>query len=1095
MSFSRKLSYSAAAAALFALAAPAAVYAQNTSSQLRGSVVSEDGSPISGATVTIIHLPSGTSSTTVTTEGGSFFQSGLRVGGPYRIIFQAEGYQADLVEDLRLEPGSNTPVRATLSGGQADTIVVLGQRIESLDINNGVGSTFSARDIANQPSANRDVIGTLLRDPLASSSGEGNLSVAGINPRFNALAIDGALQQDNFGLGSNTYATSRSPINLDAIESASLVASDYSVTAGNFTGGLVNIVTRSGSNEFDGSAFYYRSDEDYRGNVSNGAFIPQPAFTEEEWGVTLGGPIIEDQLFFFLSYDEFESGSGQNFATSDANNGIQPGFFAALNTLFQNTYNIDLQGRPSTVATPVTSERFLGRVDWNINEDHRASFTYQSTKETGTSTSSTGFVSSWYDTPTEVTAYTGQLFSDWTPNFSTNFRVNYTEFLRGQNCRAGSDQPHLEFRLDQNDVAGTALDGLLTNSVTITGGCDRFRHANEYDDTRLTVFGSGDYVWGDHVFTFGGEYEDFELRNLFISSANGRFIFNDVADIVNGNARVEYQNVPSNNKASGATAWSVSRYTVFAQDTWQLMPELEVSGGFRWEFFNQSDLPPADATVQTNYGQSSQENLDGLDLFMPRFSARWTPLDRTTVSGGFGLYSGGNPLVWISNAFQQSTNFASANNVNVSGGFGIPQTLLNSVGSGTPSVIDVIDPSFEIPSDWRASVRVDQEFDAELGDMFGLPEFFNFGTDYRFTFQYLYNRTNQGFMWRNLAQTDLAATQPTGVAPDGRPIYANLQALGLRNLTQLTNHDEGENHVFTFTLAKEFENGLGFQWSYAYQDVQIGSEGSSSRGISNWRSLIATDRNNPTARTSPYQVEDRFALSFWYEREFFGELTTRFDIFGEITSGEPYTYTFDYDFGRDNHLFGRAGDGEAPYDNDPLYIPTMNDARVVYASTFGAADQTAFHAFIDRQGLARGQAAPVNGSFSSWNQTWDLRIQQELGSLPFVEDFVGDNRFNLVVDIENFLNLLNDEWGTYYNGPGFDAQALVRADLVTAADVAANGVDGATALTGDQPRTMCTTASACLYRFNRYNGFRENGSFSSAGNSVYNIRIGLRYEF
>ncbi|WP_394693782.1 carboxypeptidase regulatory-like domain-containing protein [Hyphobacterium sp.] len=1095
MSFSRKLSYSAAAAALFALAAPAAVYAQNTSSQVRGSVVAEDGSAINGATVTIIHIPSGTVSTTVTSGNGNFFQSGLRVGGPYRIAVQAEGYQADIIEDLNLVPGSNTPLRVSLQGGQADTIVVLGQRIESLDINNGVGSTFSARDIANQPSANRDVIGTLLRDPLATSQGEGNLSVAGINPRFNALAIDGALQQDNFGLGSNTYATSRSPINLDAIASASIVASDYSVTAGNFTGGLVNVVTRSGSNEFDGSLFYYRADEDFRGNVSDGVLIPQPAFTEEEYGITLGGPIIEDQLFFFVSYDEFESGSGQNFSSSDAQNGINPGFFAALNTLFQNTYGVDLGGRPLTTATPVTSERFLGRIDWNINEDHRAAFTYQSTKETGTSTSSTGFVSSWYDTPTEVTAYTGQLFSDWNQNFSTTFRINYTEFLRGQNCRAGSNQPHFEFRLDDTDVAGTALDGLLTSSNTIVGGCDRFRHANEYDDTRLTVFGSGDYIWGDHVFTFGGEYEDFELRNLFISSANGRFIFNDVNDIINGNARIEYQNVPSNDKSSGASQWSVSRYTVFAQDTVQVLPELEISGGFRWEFFGQDDLPPNDPAAQTNYGQSSQENLDGLDLFMPRFSARWTPLDRTTVSGGFGLYSGGNPLVWISNAFQQSTGFASANNVNVSGSFDIPQNLLTSVANGTPSVIDAIDPNFEIPSDWRASVRLDQEFDAELGDMFGLPEFFNLGTDYRFTFQYLYNRTNQGFMWENLAQTQLAATQPTGVSPDGRPIYANLQSLGIRNFTQLTNHDEGENHIFTVTLAKEFENGLGFQWSYAYQDVQIGSEGSSSRGISNWRSLIATDRNNPSARTSPYQVEDRFALSFWYEREFFGDLTTRFDLFGEIQSGDPFTYTFDYDFGRDNHLFGRAGDGEAPYDNDPLYIPTMNDARVVYASSFDAADQAAFNAFIDREGLTRGQIAPVNGSFSSWNQTWDLRIQQELGSLPFVEEFVGDNRFNLVVDIENFLNMLNDEWGTQYNGPGFDAQALVRADLVSAADVAANGVDGATALTGDQPRTVCVVASDCVYRYNRYNDFRENGSSLSTGRSVYNIRVGLRYEF
>ncbi len=1091
MSFSRKLSYSAAAAALFALAAPAAVYAQNTSSQVRGSVVAEDGSAINGATVTIIHIPSGTVSTTLTAGDGNFFQSGLRVGGPYRLAIQAEGFQADIIEDIRLDPGSNTPIRVTLQGGQADTIVVLGQRLQSLDINNGAGSTYTARDIANQPSTNRDVIATLLRDPLANSSGEGNLSVAGINPRFNALAIDGALQQDNFGLGSNTYATSRSPINLDAIESASIVASDYSVTAGNFTGGLVNIVTRSGTNEFDGSLFYYRSDEDFRGDVVDGNIVGNPPFTEEEYGITLGGPIIEDTLFFFVSYDEFESGSSTDFSASDAANGRQAGFYNALNTLVQNELGFNMGGRPTSVSNPVTSERLLGRLDWNINQDHRASFTYQSTKEAGTSTSGTGFVSSWYDIPVDVTAYTGQVFSDWNANLSTTFRVNYTEFVRGQNCRAGAGQPHLEFRLSAADVAGTVLDGLLTNTseTTFIGGCDRFRHANEYDDTRLTLFGSADYSAGNHVLTLGGEYEQFELRNVFIASSNGRFIFNNVQDIINGTARIEYVNVPSNNASTGAAEWGVDRFTIFGQDTWQVLPELELQGGFRWEFFSQDDTPPNDPAIATNFGQSSQENLDGRDVFMPRLSARWTPLDRTTVSGGFGLFSGGNPMVWISNAFQQSTVFTSANNVTLNG-FGIPQNLLNNVANGTPSVIDGIDPNFEIPSDWRASIRVDQEFDAELGDMFGLPEFFNLGTDYRFTFQYLYNRTNNGFQWRNLAQTQLPAALPTGVAPDGRTIYADLDALGIGNFTQLTNHSEGENHIFTFTLAKEFENGLGFQWSYGYQDVEMGSEGSSSRGISSWRGIVDTDRNFPSARTSIYQVQDRFALSFWYERDFFGDLTTRFDLFGEITSGAPFTYTFDIN--NSNSLFGRAGLGEGPFDNSPLYIPTAGDARVVYAGTF---NQTAFDALINSRGLARGQIHEVNSDFGPWNQQWDLRIQQELGSLPFVEEFVGDNRFNLVVDIENVLNMLNDEWGTQYNAPGFGQVALVQADMVSTADVAANGVNGATALTGDAMRTACTTAGSCVYRYNRYQNFREPTGFLSSGNSVYNIRIGLRYEF
>ena len=261
--------YGAAAAALLA-AAPTAVYAQETSSQLRGSIVDASGNPISGARISIIHTPSGTVSTATTNDTGSFFASGLRVGGPYTITVAASGFDGQALEDLNLRPGPQAPLRLTLNPQAADVIVVTGQAINATDLNNGVGSNYTARDISNQPSLNRDVIATLARDPLAISNGPNNLSVAGVNPRFNGVTIDGARQQDAFGLGSNTFATARSPINIDILESVSLVASDYSVTTGGFTGGGVIATTKAGTNEFDGSAFYYYRDQDFYGEEGFG---------------------------------------------------------------------------------------------------------------------------------------------------------------------------------------------------------------------------------------------------------------------------------------------------------------------------------------------------------------------------------------------------------------------------------------------------------------------------------------------------------------------------------------------------------------------------------------------------------------------------------------------------------------------------------------------------------------------------------------------------------------------------------------------------------------------------------------------------------
>ncbi|MFU8877103.1 MAG: carboxypeptidase regulatory-like domain-containing protein, partial [Wenzhouxiangellaceae bacterium] len=503
--------------AALVLALPFSATAQVTSSEIRGQVLDQGGNPVVGATVRIIHVPSGTTRSTTTGASGQFFQGGLRVGGPYNIQASAPGHEGMTVEGLNLAPGSQPPLNLQVVSAEAvDTIRVVGQRIvRGADLNLGVGSTFSAEDIQNQPSIERDVIRTLIRDPLAQSSGPNNLSVAGVNPRFNGLAIDGALQQDNFGLGSNTYATDRSPINLDIVESATVVASDYSLTASNFTGGLVNITTKSGTNEVDGGIYWAYRDDDFVGNSLGGGRRFNPAaFDEEEYGFWLSGPIIKDKLFFMVSYDEFDATTPVDFARFDEQNGVDPRIFNELTSIIQQRFGIDAQGRPLSASIPETSERLLVKLDWNINEDHRLSLTYQDNEETGTlGVVSNNFESAFYDTPRDVTAYTVQLFSDWTSNFSTTFRFNLVEFERGQNCRAGPGVGELRIRLRPEQLVGTNLEGLLeddTGQTTFTAGCDRFRHANTFSDERLQLFLSGDYVVGDHVLTAGVEWEDLE---------------------------------------------------------------------------------------------------------------------------------------------------------------------------------------------------------------------------------------------------------------------------------------------------------------------------------------------------------------------------------------------------------------------------------------------------------------------------------------------------------------------------------------------------------------------------------------------------------
>lgn len=1080
-----RASLAASISTLLAMAPVAAVHAQITASELRGSVVATDGRPVSGATVTVIHEPTGATSTSTTGATGSFLQSGLRVGGPYTIRVTAPGFEGGVVQDLRLQPGTQPPLRITLGGvQQLDEIVVVGQAAQLLDLNSGVGSNFSARDIANQPSLSRDVISTLARDPLAVSGGPNNLSVGGVNPRFNGVTIDGARQQDNFGLGSNTFATARSPINIDIIESVSLVASEYSVTSSGFTGGLVNVVTRGGSNDFEGAAFYYYRDEGWIGRKpfgGEGAFRPGE-FEEKEYGISFRGPIIRDRLFFALSYDKFDTARQVDFVATDANNNVDPAFFSTLNQLVLDTYGIDMLGRPQQAAVPEQTERWFVRLDWDINDAHRLQLNYQRSEDSGVSNiGATNFTSVWYDTPTLLENYTAQLFSDWSPNFSTELRASYIDYTRGQNCRSPSDVGTLEFQFNAASVAGSPLEGLFTraNNLTFTGGCDRFRHANDYADERLQLFARVDYFMDDFIFTFGVDYENLDIFNEFVERSRGLFRFQNVDNVLNQVANnVQYRNVPSNVSRDGAAEWGYSTFAPFAQLRWQARPDLELGFGLRYERISTSDLPTLDPSFAGDVGFANTATTDGLDLWMPRFSFRWDAADRTAVTGGIGLFAGGSPGVWTSNAFQVPAVLATANNVADVTGRSIPQALLDQVAQGTPLAIDAIDPNFRIPSDWKASIRVEQQIDLDF-------EGLNLGRGWLGTAQLLHSRSKDSFVWVEGAQVLQAPFNQTGVAPDGRPIYADLQALGVSNRTILANASGDKNWILTLSMANDFDNGLGVYAAYSYQDVDMITEGSSSRGISAFRGQVTADPNNPEPRNSIYEVRHSLKLGLSYERNFIRDLMTRVDLFGQFNSGSPFTFTYSgFSGGGGNPLFGRPGNFEAPFNNSPAYIPTVGDPRVVYGSGF---DVAAFDNYIDANGIPRGAIHAVNSARGPWRQRWDLKLQQELPG------FFGDNRFRIELDIQNVANLLNKRWGTAKNSPSFGQRDILNADLVRAADVAELGIDAAPALTGDAPRTNCLSADDCLYRYNSFGG--GSTSFRSNAQAVWYARIGIRYEF
>lgn len=1099
---------SASALALTMAATSGVAHAQLTSASIAGSITDANGNAVSNANVTIVFGPTGSARTATTSGNGAFFVSGLRVGGPYTVTVTSPAGNV-VEENIRLTPSSNS-IRLSVEAQEEDLVIVTGRQTAGTDIGDGVGSSFNEDDILDSASTNRDIIGVLVRDPLANSDGEGQLSVAGVNPRFTALAIDGALQGDDFGLSSSAFPTQRSPISLDAIESASVVAADYDPAISGFTGGLINVVTKSGTNEFNGSAYYYGQTENFFGNEAFGRNVNVAEFDEKEYGFSLGGPIIKDKLFFFVNYDKFETGSGADFTAADIEDGINPAIFQGINDIVQNVYGFDLGGRPLTAALPEETERFLGKIDWEINNNHRASFTYQNTQENGFSNvGQTTFTSAYYQTPQEVNTYTGQLFSDWTNDFSTEFRVNFKDNERLQNCQAGDGIGEFDIRLSEADLVGTAFEGFLDdgdgrldtfNDLFLVGGCDSFRQGNTFEDERLQVFGQAQYRLGNHQLSFGAEFQNYNLANLFAARSAGDFRFETLEELQNQTPnRVDVQLPDTGVRDDILAEWGFDQLSLWVGDSWQVTPDFRLDAGLRYEVIMQDDEPQERTFFEQAYGFSNAQNLDGNDALMPRASFNWQPLDRTTIAGGVGLFGGGAPQVWVSNAFTPPVFFETGRGLTgVSPVDGAPAEVIAAVqenSANDPGPIDIISPDFETPTDWKASLRIDQDFDVRFGGL-------DLGSDWRLSLQALYAATNNGFRWENIAQTQLAGSLPIGTAPDGRPIYADLDDQRVNNAIALTNFDAGESLTLSATLSKYFENGFGFDVSYANQSIETVTPGTSSRGVSNLRAIVDFDRNNPGAGRSPFEIEHAFKINLNYEKEIIGDLTSTFNLFGQITSGEPFSYTFNVD---DNTaLFGRSGDGEDPFDNDLLYVPTIsggviNDPNVVFVpfdpDTRTGFNEAEFVNFVNDQGLATGGIIDRNSDSSAWNRRFDFRFTQEL---PFInstmEKFVGENSLRFELDIFNVANLIDSDWGRQRGGPGFDVINLVEAQLVTAADVAANGVAGATALTGDAPRTACVSAGDCLYRFDNFNAPREISQPRDIA-SLYQIRMGVRYTF
>jgi len=1053
---------------LIAALAAAPVFAQSTSAGVGGLVTDSSGQPVAGAEVVITHVESGTVSRATTDASGRYNARGLRVGGPYEITITKAGEGTKNEDNVFLALNQVNTVNAALTGdvttlGTVTAIGVAGSDVFSTT-KMGTGSNVTREMIEALPSANRNIQDYIRLDPRVAQVDkvDGAISAGGQNSRYNVIRIDGISSGDPFGLEANNLPTNRQPVSMDAIEEISVDLANYDVTVAGGTGAVVNAVTKSGTNQFTGTVYYTLRDKDWVGDDRDedggGKFS---GFDQEEtYGLTVGGPIIKDRLFFFANYEKFtRTAPGTSWAGTPYGMGrITDADIARVQAAAQR-YGFDAGGLEGP-ANKTNVEEYAVKFDWNINDDHRATFRYSKMEEVvpkfpGIGSGNISLSSHWYDQVKSFDSVVGELFSDWTENFSTELKVSRREY--NSVAAPYANLPYIR------------INGFDNNS-NLRFGTEQNRHVNVVETEQLNLFGAANWYLGDHTVKFGFDHETNDVLNFYGRDLNGVWTFENLEAFEAGTPS-QYQlraPFPGGSYDDIPAAYKMKNTGLFIQDTWAVNYNLTLNLGVRYDKPSFGGRPIYNPRIEELYGLDNSNTIDS-GLVQPRFGFNYTfDSDRPTqLRGGVGLFQGASPNVWLAGAFQNTgLNFSEYNlRGDAVPAFdpSVPPAIPATPGSVPLIVADIMEPGLKLPSVWKANLAFDHEL-----PWYGIVA----SAEALFT-------KNKDALWFDR----LDVGTPTAVGMDGRLIYwnaagldpANTGRFGIEHGTNgagnrankprdvnqaivVRNNSEGSAQQFTFSLSKPMLENWSWTLGYTYTHATDFSPATSSQNSSNWNNTLVFQTNVPEAYNSRYAIKDRFTGILTWQKAFFGDYRTTASMFYEGRSGRPYSYIFFNDV-----------NGDSAATNDLFYVP---NGRGDVLFTGGAAMEDAFFEWLANEApeLQRyaGAVVPANAFRASWVNSFDVRVSQELPG------FFKGHKAEVSFDIMNIGNLLNKDWGQI-NDYGFYATRRV-------ANYA--GIDPAT---GKYVYNFGTPDSESLNEVN-------NDGVNTAV-SRWSVMLGLRYKF
>ena len=974
-----------------------------TSSAMHGTVIDEDGEALPSANVIAVHEPTGTQYGVSTRIDGGFNLLNLRPGGPYTITVSFVGYTSQKQENIILELSQNLEVDFILSTQDFEItgVTVVAQKNAILSgSRTGATQNVTSENIAVLPTINRQFQDFSKLSPQFSGN---TSSAAGRNERYNNIQIDGTQHNDLFGLGDTGAPGGQvdtAPISLDAIDEFQVVIAPYDVRFGSFTGGGINAITRSGTNKIHGSLYGFGRNQNY---VGDAGFLDEnkefPEFTRYQYGLRLGGPIVENELFFFISGEL--TTRDQPFTNRTLQTGDVSGNTASANRLedvLNTQYGYNSGGFGTRTAEQPNDKLFV-RVDWNISQQHtlslrnnyvNASRDFLNNRE---SSSRLAFETYNYSISSETNSLAAQLNSTFGNNMSNELIVGFTTI---RDRRAGLEDPLPEVEVDEG-------------SLTLHVGPDRFSSANELDQDIFEITDNFTYITGDHVLTFGTHNEFFSFRNLFIRSFFGYYTYDSIDDLENNAAPSFFQRVFSRTSDPMQPAeFSVNQLGAYAQDEWTVAPNFKITAGVRIDIPFLPDTPAENDSIPVYFpGFSTTTVPDGNLLFSPRVGFNWDVSEnRTTqIRGGVGIFTGRIPYVWMSNNYGNTGTLyaevrqASGENV------GFHPDPFDQPGPGDPgtgsaqlqSEVDLVDGDFKFPQVLRFNAGVDHQL--PLG--------------FIGTFEFLYSKSINDLVYEKINLED-----PVGTIPDdGRTIWGGTNS-GNGNFFDvllLKNTDEGYEYSLTFQLQRTVARGVSVNTAYTFgESMDVNSVLSSQARSQIRRNPIVNDPNNPPLGYSRFDLGHRFFVSISYTQDFFDNAPTTFSVYYNGQSGQRFSFTVDNDLNNDgfdnNDLFF------IPATQDDILLGSLDDMGVYVPASQSEYDE--LFSFIDNNDYLKdnkGTMSERNGGRNPWRNTLDLKIIQDIPTFGF-------GHIQLTLDILNVINLLdsNSGWNEMTQFPNYE---------------------------------------------------------------------------